>query len=142
MDIRPAQMSDADTLFQWRNDPLTRAMSRTSEPVSWEAHIKWLSERLGRSEPHLYIAEIGAPVGTFRLDGDEISYTIAPESRGKGLGFLMLCKVREMFGPLRAEIYGRNAASIRVAEKAGMQLHILTTDIPQSEACHPRHYTS
>lgn len=140
MNIRPAQMSDADILFQWRNDPLTREMSKNRDPVSWETHIKWLAGRLARSEPHLYIAEIDCPVGTFRLDGDEISYTVAPESRGKGLGLLMLCKVHEMFGPRRAEIYERNTASIKIAEKAGMRLHILTTDTQQTEACRPRRH--
>jgi RimJ/RimL family protein N-acetyltransferase len=127
MDIRPAQMSDAEILFQWRNDPLTRAMSRNADPVSWEAHIRWLTERLARTEPHLYIAETSAPVGTFRLDGDEISYTVAPEARGNGIGLAMLSKVREMFGPCRAEIYERNAASIKIAEQAGMMVHILAT---------------
>ena len=125
MDIRPARMSDAELLFQWRNDPLTCAMSRSSDPVSWDAHISWLTGRLARSEPHIYIAERRVPVGTFRLDGDEISYTVAPEARGKGIGLAMMCRVSEMFGPLRAEIYERNTASIRVAQRAGMILHIM-----------------
>ena len=125
MDIRPARMSDAELLFQWRNDPLTCAMSRSSDPASWDAHISWLTGRLARSEPHIYIAETSTPVGTFRLDGDEISYTVAPEARGKGIGLAMLCGASEMFGPLRAEIYERNTVSIRIAQRAGMILHIM-----------------
>ena len=125
MDIRPARMSDAELLFQWRNDPLTRAMSRNDAPVPWDTHISWLAGRLARSEPHLYIAESSVPVGTFRLDGDEVSYTVAPEARGKGIGLAMLCIANEMFGPLRAEIYERNTVSIRIAQKAGMILHIM-----------------
>lgn len=135
MDIRPATLEDAQLLFDWRNDPLTRAMFKNSGVVLWDTHINWLTQRLSRLDPHLYIAEIGVPVGTFRLDGDEISYTVAPEARGKGIGSAMLLKVREMFGPRRAEIFERNVASIRIAERAGMLLHIIRPDIPPKEAC-------
>lgn len=124
--IVPAGLNDAKVLFDWRNDPLTREMSKHSAPIDWDSHVAWLTARLARSEPHLYIASFkDRPVGTFRVDGDEISYTISPDERGKGYGLLMLCRAREMFGALRAEIYSRNAASIKVAERSGMLVKIL-----------------
>jgi RimJ/RimL family protein N-acetyltransferase len=124
MQTRPAQMSDAETLFRWRNDELTRAMFKNSGVVPWPDHLRWLTARLER--PGLFIAEIdGIPVGTFRVDDDEISYTIAPEHRGKGYGLAMLIKAHEMFGSLRAEIFPRNVPSIKIAERAGMQVVIL-----------------
>ena len=124
--IRPAHIDDARTLFDWRNDPLTRAMSRNDAPVAWEAHLAWLTDRLARPEPGLYLAHFfGRPSGTFRIDGDEISYTVAPEARGSGFGLLMLRHVKDNFGPLRAEIYARNKASIRIAERAGLHVHII-----------------
>jgi RimJ/RimL family protein N-acetyltransferase len=124
MQTRPAQMSDAETLFRWRNDELTRSMFKNSNAVTWPNHLAWLTARL--EKPGLFIAEIdGVPVGTFRVDADEISYTIAPEHRGKGYGLAMLTKAHEMFGPLRAEIFPRNVPSIKIAERAGMQVVIL-----------------
>jgi RimJ/RimL family protein N-acetyltransferase len=124
MEIRPAQMSDAETLFRWRNDELTRAMSKNQGLVAWPDHINWLTARLAR--PGLFIAEIdGRAVGTFRVDGDEISYTVAPAHRGLGLGLQMLRMAYEMFGPLRAEVYARNVASISIAERTGFRVHIM-----------------
>lgn len=124
--VFPARMTDAKILFEWRNDPLTREMSRSSDPVDWESHIAWLEARLALPRPRLHIVEkFGQPIGTFRIDGDEISYTIAPEHRGKGLAVSMLVEARRMFGSLRAEIYQRNVASIKVAERSGHLVHIL-----------------
>ena len=120
MKIRPASIDDARTLFAWRNDPLTRAMSKTTDVVEWAGHIEWLGRRLARPEPGLFIAEIdGVPVGTFRVDDGEISYTIAPEHRRLGYAKAMLTLAKEMFGPLRAEIKAENVPSIKAAAATG-----------------------
>lgn len=72
--------------------------------------------------PNLFIAKIDSDnVGTFRIDGDEVSYTIAPAFRGRGLATKLLREVRARFGRLQAEIYPHNVASIRAAERAGTQ---------------------
>lgn len=124
--IFPARIKDAQILFDWRNDPITRAMSRNSDLVEWNDHVVWLTSHLALPQSKIYIAEnFRKPVGTFRIDGDEISYTVAPDERGKGYGVIMLCRAREMFGVLRAEIYERNTASIKIAERAGMCVRIL-----------------
>lgn len=126
MEIRPARMSDAESLFRWRNDDLTRAMSRNSDQIVWQDHLNWLENRLSKPEPSLFIAEIdGVAVGTFRVDGDEISYTVSPDHRRIGLGLKMLRKAREILGPLRAEIFARNATSINIARQAGFRVMIL-----------------
>jgi UDP-2,4-diacetamido-2,4,6-trideoxy-beta-L-altropyranose hydrolase len=124
VDIRPATIEDAFHLFHWRNDALTRAMSKNSDAVAWPDHVKWLTARL--EKPGLFIAEVDrVPVGTFRVDDGEISYTVAPEYRRKGYGLAMLNKAREMFGPLRAEIFPHNTASMKIAEQAGMLVAVL-----------------
>lgn len=137
MDIRLATLEDAQTLLEWRNDPLTRAMSHNQDLVQWDAHVRWLGLRLDRPEPRLYVAtHDGHPIGTFRVDGDQISYTISPHARGNGHGYAMLCKAREMFGPMVAEIYEHNTASIKIAERSGMIVRILATpDILPKAAC-------
>lgn len=119
-------MADAERLWAWRNDPDTRANSRSTDFVSWEDHVAWLTRRLERSEPGIYIAERdGVPVATFRLDDDVVSYTIAPEHRGQGIASALLALVAERFGPKRAEIKPDNLASIRAAEKSGHTVVLL-----------------
>jgi RimJ/RimL family protein N-acetyltransferase len=126
MEIRPATFNDAQRLFEWRNDPLTRAMFKNSDIVEWHSHVDWLTARLCRTNPNLFIAEVsGRAVGTFRVDDGELSYTIAPDDRGRGFGREMLVKVREMFGPMRAEIYERNVASMKIAAHAGHAIILL-----------------
>jgi RimJ/RimL family protein N-acetyltransferase len=126
MHLRPAIASDAALLFRWRNDPTTRAMSKTSRPVEWDEHVAWLERRLGRETPDLYIAEVEAEaVGVVRIDGADLSYTVAPEHRGRGHATAMLTLVRKRFGPLRAEIKPENLASIRAASRAGHAVVLL-----------------
>ena len=80
---------------------------------------------LNVDEPHLYIAEIdGVPVGTVRIDGETINYTIAPEKRGNGYATAMLLEAHRLFGPKHAEIKPENVASIRAAERAGHHVHL------------------
>jgi L-amino acid N-acyltransferase YncA len=73
------------------------------------------------------MAEIeGECVGTVRLDqveeGAVISYTIAHQWRGKGIGKLMLETALALAPkPVRAVIKLSNMASIRIAEAAGMK---------------------
>lgn len=126
MNIRLATLGDAEMLLVWRNDHLTREMSKNMDVVAMEGHVKWLAARLAREEPHLYVAESdGVPVGTIRIDGDEVSYTTAPEHRGLGHATAMLMWAKEKFGSLRAEIKPGNVASIKAAERAGHQVHLL-----------------
>ena len=87
---RPAVLTDAETLWVWRNDPATRANSRSSEEVPWERHLAWLESSLTRDDRLLLVADDDrGPVGTVRWDhegGDEeVSITVAPERRGQGL---------------------------------------------------------
>ena len=120
MNLRPATMDDAETLLAWRNDPLTRAMSQSLAIVELSSHLAWMDQRLSRVDPGLYIAEDGEElVGTVRIDGDEISYTVAPEHRGKGVSTVMLVEARQKFGSKRARIKRDNLASRRAAENAG-----------------------
>lgn len=126
LDYRPATPEDAENLFRWRNDPITRAMSVNTQPIEWVDHVAWLDRRLARQNPNLYIVVVdGDPVGTFRLDDGEVSYTIAPEFRGRGFATWTLSLVRNRFGPQRAVIKAENTASIRAAQKAGHVVELI-----------------
>lgn len=120
MKLRPATVGDSRLLFDWRNEPLTRAMSVDTEPVAWETHLQWLSVRLARPEPGLYICEDdGCPCGMVRIDEDQISYSVDMKFRGRGLATQMLILARRHFGPKRARIKRSNAASAKAAMNAG-----------------------
>lgn len=126
MKLRLATIDDARQLFEWQNDSLTLAMSVNSDPVEWDDHVGWLTERLSRAPPDLFIAELnGTSVGTVRLDDDEISYTVAPEHRGKGIATSMLIEAHRQFGPKLAKIKPHNLASIQAARKAGHTVQLL-----------------
>lgn len=90
--LRPATLDDRARLLAWRNDPETRRQSRTAAPVEPSQQRAWLSSVLKNSELRLFIVEDeqGHPVGTGRLDyrgqgQAELSLTVAPASRGRGL---------------------------------------------------------
>lgn len=123
LSFRNARLEDADLLLQWRNDPLTREMSRNTGLVQKDDHMKWLGSQLAKNPSTLFVAEVdGLPVATFRIDFDTISYTVAPSHRGKGLATTLLKQVYNLHGPLKAEISRRNIASIQAARSAGMKV--------------------
>ena len=127
--LRLADIQDAEALLRWRNDRQTRAASHNNEAVSFENHVSWLTSLLEDSSRQLFVAEIdGTPVGTVRADLDdhgvwELSWTIAPEARGKSVAKQMVSSLAsEISEPIRAEVKKGNVASIRIAEHAGMVL--------------------
>lgn len=125
MQLRPATIDDAEMLFTWRNDTLTREASINTDPVAWDSHVNWLRASLQSDKRKLLIAEAeGEPVGTVRFDyGDEaeMSWTVSPTARGKGLGKHMV-RAAIPNGPVIAHIKRENAASQRIAQFAGFSL--------------------
>ena len=126
--LRRASIADGHLLYGWRADPVTRAASHQTGPLDPATHLAWLASSLTRPEREIYIAESdGVPVGTVRVDrapdAAEISWTVAPDARGRGLGSRMVAMAAASIpGAIRAEIKPDNRASIRIAAAAGMQL--------------------
>lgn len=92
VDLRPVAASDAEILWKWANDPVTRAMSFDPRPIPREEHVSWLKRKLGDSKVRFYLAVVaGRPVAQVRFDGETnhslvINVSVAPEHRGRGLG--------------------------------------------------------
>ena len=122
-------MNDIEILLEWRNDPLTRAASHSTNEVTRDEHEKWLRATLNNPNRQLYIAEEnGIPVGTVRADFDssdgsyELSWTVSPIDRGRGVGKRMVALLaNQIKGSIRAEIKVGNIASVRIAESSGMK---------------------
>ncbi len=128
MNLRPVTLQDASLLLQWRNDPVTRLASHNTQEITLEDHFLWLKKLLENSNRRLFIAEVeGLPIGTVRADLEEngvteLSWTIAPEARGKGFGKEMVALLaKQIQGPIRAEIKVGNISSIKIAEFSGLK---------------------
>ena len=137
--LRPARLEDSAAVFAWRNDPLTRAMSRSARPVTWDDHQRWFAAVIDVPSRRVMIAEgAGEQLAVLRFDrmdgrdgtdaGEgawEVSINLNPAWRGRGLGAAVLRAACDGFqGPgaclsLHAEIRAENAASRRIFEAAG-----------------------
>jgi RimJ/RimL family protein N-acetyltransferase len=131
LSLRPATTDDSERLLAWRNDSQTRAMAVVQAAVERATHARWLAARLGDADTLLTIVEEdGEPVGTVRLDRHgrdeaELSLTIAPEARGRGLARpaieLGAEHAQHQWGVARvtARIRPENTASLRAFAAAG-----------------------
>jgi len=129
--LRPATAHDSAELLAWRNDPLTRANSRNTGEISPEGHAAWLARTLRDPNRRLWIAMEGAvKAGTTSAVRDasgavEISVTVAPAARGRGLGAAMVAAAvegsRQVWpeAVIRAEIKPDNRASRAIFEACG-----------------------
>ncbi len=99
--LRLATAADSDALFAWRNDEETRKASSSTAAVPRADHDAWFARSLDSKDRVLFVAmHEGAAVGTARMDRDvslgaasrvwEVSLTVAPHARGKGLAAPML----------------------------------------------------
>jgi RimJ/RimL family protein N-acetyltransferase len=129
MVLRRATLQDAELLLAWRNDLQTRLASHTSDTIALADHVSWLTRLLNDTSRRLFIAEeAGVPLGSVRADSEAdgvtlLSWTVAPDARGHGVGKRMLAALLEkLTGTLRAEVKVGNVASMRIAESAGLLL--------------------
>lgn len=127
MNFRRATMADVDLLFVWRNDAHTRAMSRSGDEISFADHLAWLDKSLADARRELFICrDDDAPIGVIRRDDEgavrELSWTLNPDCRGRGLGKAMLLNFVTQFpAPYRAEVKTGNVASRKMCLYAGFR---------------------
>jgi RimJ/RimL family protein N-acetyltransferase len=128
--LRRVTLGDATTLFEWANDAVTRSQSFDPTPIAWGTHVAWLGRKLGDPLCQFYLAEVeGEAVATVRFDARdveaEISVTVAPHARGRGLSSPSIAHgVRQLFdttgvAAVRALIKPGNVASERAFVRAG-----------------------
>jgi UDP-2,4-diacetamido-2,4,6-trideoxy-beta-L-altropyranose hydrolase len=129
--LRTAQDVDCRMIFEWANDPDTRAASFSSEPIPWEDHTKWFATKLADPLHKFYVAlnADNEPLGQVRFDCTEdtatISVSVAPLMRGKKYATPLVVEgCQRLFGETKvntidAYIKPENAASTAVFTKAG-----------------------
>lgn len=128
LEFRAVTVNDLKMLFIWRNDPETRKYSHNTHEITIEEHAKWFSNTLKNKRRRLMIAEHnGLPVGFVRDDyvGEihELSWNVAPNARGKGIGKMMVkLIVDQIKGPISAEVKKYNEGSKKIAVFAGMKI--------------------
>ncbi len=126
MIIRKAVAQDADDILAWRNDPATRAMSRTRQAIDPTAHAAWFGKVIDDARRTLLIGEQdGRKIGMVRLDHaatTEVSINLNPAFRGQGLAYPLLSLALEHAdGMLEAEVHEENLASLKLFERAGFR---------------------
>jgi RimJ/RimL family protein N-acetyltransferase len=131
--LRPAVTVDSGLIWQWRNDPTTRAMSETMDAISAADHAAWFAAVVDDQQRHLLVAEVaGTPIGVVRLDAKSstwayvVSVNLAPDVRGRGYAVPALAAARDwlkVHDPdarrLIAHIRPDNERSVRTFESAG-----------------------
>jgi UDP-2,4-diacetamido-2,4,6-trideoxy-beta-L-altropyranose hydrolase len=137
--IRRVTQADCEQCFQWANDPEARKYSYTTEPIPWENHVRWFTNKLADSTCVYFIAQHNTDrIGQIRFDSTDtpdcyqISYSIDKEWRGKGLSHPLLIKgieelrkiksVRQVIGYVQA----KNTSSDKAFQRAGFKKLVST----------------
>ncbi|MFN4122574.1 MAG: UDP-2,4-diacetamido-2,4,6-trideoxy-beta-L-altropyranose hydrolase [Flavobacteriales bacterium] len=127
--FRKAKLDDALLLFKWANDNDVRKNSLNPNPIIWEEHLKWYSNKINSALTVIYILEYNqVPLGQIRLDMVDdfwqIDYSIDSRFRGISLGTLMIDFVKsqaDIFNKLSALVKKDNYASLYVFINNGFQ---------------------
>lgn len=134
IEIRAARYDDAQKLFEWRNHPTIRAVSRSTDMIDWESHQRWFASVLSAPDRLLLIGQReGLPVGVVRFDirGDtaEVSIYLVPDIQLAGQGRELLQSAERWFAANRPSVYkvcahvvGGNERSQRLFLGAGYQV--------------------
>jgi len=125
---RKAEEKDMMQVFEWANDPLSRANSYFSEPIELQTHKTWFDKKLKDKNSFIYIAEVeNKPAGMVRYDiGEEntvVGILVGKHFRGKGLASDFLRDTAKLYfkenqKTVLAYIKKENMASVRSFEKA------------------------
>lgn len=150
--LRRVQEADKELLYEWANDPITRAQSFSVKPILWEEHVAWFERKMQDSTCYHYLLEDdGVAVAVIRLDETvkncyQVSTSVAPLERGRGYGkalfrmvFTRIFRDIPEIALLYAEVKKANKASCHCLEVNGYEhisekyLSLLGTAIKDSD---------
>lgn len=145
--LRRVREDDARLVWEWANDPVTRAASFSSEPIPWSAHVRWFESKLKNENCLFFLVttEDGLPLGQVRYDRDGgeavVSVSLGESFRGQGYGSAIIrlaCNkmmATEGINLIHAFVKRDNESSRRAFIKAGFE-EAGFTDINGQEALH------
>ncbi|HEX4493098.1 MAG TPA: bifunctional UDP-2,4-diacetamido-2,4,6-trideoxy-beta-L-altropyranose hydrolase/GNAT family N-acetyltransferase [Acidimicrobiia bacterium] len=129
--LEPARPDDARLVWEWANDPETRAMSFETDEIAWADHERWFAAQRANPDARMFIAATaeGAPVGQVRFarDGAElvIGVSVAADQRSRGFAAPLIAagvaRARKELprAPIVAYIRAENERSQRAFVDAG-----------------------
>lgn len=129
--LRRAKRGDCEAVWKLANDRVAREQSFTTEPISWDDHVKWFEGRLSSADCAFFMADDDEnnPIGQARFDIDDdsavISVNVDKNMRGKGYGSELIsiasqrCFCVSSIGKIHAYIKKSNVASLNVFKRAG-----------------------
>ncbi|MBT7953421.1 MAG: GNAT family N-acetyltransferase, partial [Gammaproteobacteria bacterium] len=109
IEIRQVNKSDTQHLFEWRNHPKIRSVSKNNTPITWEEHQRWFYEVAGNNDRELLIGtSADEPVGIVRFDKEdnvaEVSIYLVPDSGFSGQGRNLLFSAEQWLRANRPDI--------------------------------------
>jgi RimJ/RimL family protein N-acetyltransferase len=137
LQFRKAHLADLDLYFCWVNDADARQNAITVKQISYDEHCEWFTKKITSNNAHLWVLEHDKiPVGQIRFDIDRslkeatISYFIAQEYRGKGIGLSVVKMGLELFfrteksiSSVNAVVKSSNEYSRKIFERFNFQIN-------------------
>jgi len=139
--IRFANSKDNKSIFNWRNNKLTREMFFESKIITFKDHSNWFKETLANKNKKIYVGELnGKKIGICRFDfnkknsSSEVSINMNPKMRSLGLGKRFLFQCIEFYlstdnHELFAKIKSKNKASLKIFDYVGFNISSEVNDI-------------
>jgi len=134
LEIRLAGHDDCKDIFEWRNDKLTRQMSKNIGFVEWKDHVRWFENCLRDINCYILLCENKkkqkVAVVRFEINSTNalVSINLAPNQRGKGYSsnclsssIAFLSDINTDVKILYAEIKDSNIASQKIFLSNGFE---------------------
>lgn len=133
LEFRKVKAEDVKLIYDWNNDPVTRANSHNTAKIEYADHEKWFAGRIAdKNLDFLLFIYNNIPCGSVRIERKEsenvIGIAIAPEFRGKKLAPLLISKAGEYFynhhgkKEITAYIKKQNLPSIKSFQRVGYKI--------------------
>ena len=134
IEMRRADVDDSAKLFEWRNHPSIREVSRNADIIDWHDHQRWFASVLTDTQKMLLIGQrLESTVGVVRFDKQgeaaEVSIYLVPDAASSGLGQSLLKSAEHWLvlnhpeiSKIRAHILGGNERSQRLFLGADYQV--------------------
>ena len=128
--IRPAQLGDAQRIWEIRNEPASLAVATSQEVIPLPQHVDWFNNKYFKQNGNFcFVGEVdGNVIGYCRFDLEGSHYlnsiAVASSMHGKGIGTILLGHSIEQLGTgdsIHAEVRKHNLASVKIFERNGFK---------------------